>query len=135
MATQQQFLVHVIVNGQALGVFDEMSGGDAVAKEVKHRPGGMGDEQSFVSLPSYGKITATRVYIESRDQSLEKTLYPLGGKVSGSVTRQPLDADGNAYGAAMVYSGRFLGVTPPKVNSDSDQLAMLELNFSITTVS
>jgi hypothetical protein len=135
MATAQQFLVHVTVDGAPLGVFDTMTGGDAVAKSVKHRPGGMGPEQSFTSLVSFTDITTARVYIPTRDVTVEATLIPKGGKKVGIVTRQPLDADGNAYGKALVFTGRFLGVKPPKVDSNSDAVAMFELDFSVTSVS
>lgn len=135
MATAMQFLIHATVDGQQLGVFDTHQGGDAVAKEVKHRPGGMGPEVAYVSLPSYSTITVTRVMQRTRDWALEKSLIPKAGKVTGSVTIQPLDDDGNTWGDPMTYSGKFLGVKPPKTDSNSETVAMWELDFEIVTIS
>lgn len=134
MAVQMQYLVTVTVDGKNLGVFDSYSGGDAVSKSVKHRPGGMGTEKSYVSLPSYTTLTVSRVLERQRDWELERSLIPKAGKVLGAVYVQPLDEDGNVWGSPLVYHCRFLGVKPPKVDSTSDNVAMWELDFDPTVI-
>lgn len=135
MATEMQFLYTVVVDGQTIGVFDTMDGGDVIADEVKHRPGGMGSEVSYVALASPSAVTCTRVYERERDHELLRTLTPKAGRVLGSVTEQPLDDDGNTWGKPTVYSGRFLGVKRGNADSTSNDPRMLELDFSIITVS
>lgn len=134
MSTEMQYLWTVVVDGKSLGVFDSLTGGDAVASESKHRPGGMGDEESYPSLPSYGPASVARVYKRQRDHELIRTLTAKAGRVSGSVTEQPLDADGNSWGQPTVYKGRFLGVKRGSGDSTSDSPRMFELDFSITSI-
>lgn len=129
-----QFAVSAVVDGQTIGIFDTMSGGDVVSDESKHRPGGMGPEVSYVALPSPAQITVTRVYEKTRDHELIRTLTAKAGRVTGSITEQPLDEDGNAWGNPVVYSGRFLGVKRGDVDSTSNDPRMFELDFSIVTV-
>jgi hypothetical protein len=134
ISTSQQYSVTVHIDGQNIGIFDTFSGGDALATEVKHRPGGMGDEESFASLVSYSPATVTRVYKRERDHEKLRNLTPKGGRVGMSVTEQPLDADGNVWGKPNVYSGRFLGVKRGDVDSTSGDPRMLELDMSVTSV-
>lgn len=134
MSSEQQFLVTVNIDGQNIGTFDTWSGGDALATETKHRPGGMGDEVSIAGLISYAAGTVTRVYERSRDHELLRTLTPKGGRVKASVTEQPLDDNGNVWGKPNVYTGRFMGVKRGDVDSTSGSPRMLELDISVTTV-
>lgn len=131
MSVEQQYSVTVVVNGATIGAFDTYTGGDAIAKSNKHRPGGMGEEKSFVALPSYTDMTVSRVLERQRDWELTRQLVPLAGRVLGSVTIQPLDENGAAWGASRVASGRFLGVKGWKADSNSDAVLMYELDFSI----
>lgn len=134
-ATEQSYLLTMVVDGQALGTFDSFSGGDAAAKSVKHRPGGMGPEKSYASLPSYTDITVARVLEPARDWELIRALTQKSGRVDASLTVQPLDADGKAWGSPKTYSGQFLGVKDGKVDSTSDALRMFELDMSCDVIS
>lgn len=130
--TEQSSLITVVVNGQSLGTFDTYSGGDPAAKGNKHRAGGMGPETSYASLPSWNNITVGRVYQWDRDWELERSLVPLSGRVPFSMTEQPLDPDGNAYGNPKTWTGRFLSVNPGKADSTSDNVRMWEISAEIT---
>lgn len=134
MSTKQSYLLSVVVDGIQLGTFDTKTGGAAMAKGNKHRPGGMGVEKSYVSLPSYSDMKLTRVYELARDHELARRLYGRSGVASASVTEQPLDANGVPYGNPIVYSGRFLGINPGDVDSNSEAPKMLEVDLEITTV-
>lgn len=129
--TEQSELLSVVVNNQPLGVFDTKTGGDALAKDIKHRPGGMGPELPYTSLPTYSTMTLSRVYQANRDHELVRSLIPLAGRVAASVTIQPLDAEGNAYGQARTASGWFLGVREPKIDSTSDAVQMYDIEMSV----
>ena len=131
MATKQQFLITAVINGVTYGVFDRYSGGDAVADARMHRPGGMGDQKSYVTLAKYSNMTIGRVLERQRDWELTRTLKPIAGRVLASVTIQPLDQNGAAWGTAQVASGRFLGVKGIDSDSDSDEIEMYELEFAI----
>jgi hypothetical protein len=130
---EQASSITVVIGGQALGVFDSYSGGEPAAKDNKHRPGGMGAEVSYGSLPSWSDISVSRVYQWDRDWELERDLVPLAGRVSFSMTEQPLDPDGNAYGNPKTWSGRFLSIKPGKADSTSDAVRMWEIDAEITS--
>lgn len=129
--TEQSELVTVVVDGQTLGVFDTWSGGDSAAKSVMHRPGGMGPQRSYVTLPTYSEVTVGRVLELDRDWELIRSLVPKAGRTLGSVTIQPLDADGNAYGSSRTASGRFLGVKGIKGDSNSENIQTFDLEFAV----
>lgn len=134
MATEMQGLITVVVDGQSLGVFDTRSGGDVAATETKYRPGGMGPEKGYVALPSPAAVTVSRAYENERDVALMKVLQAKAGRVLGSVSEQPLDDEGNAYGAPTVFAGRFLGLKWGNADSMSNNVRKVELDFSITAV-
>lgn len=130
---EQASSITVVVDGQVLGIFDSYSGGEPTAKSNKHRPGGMGAEVSYGSLPSWSDISVSRVYQTDRDWELERTLVTKAGRVSFSMTEQPLDPDGNSYGNPKTWSGRFLGVKPGKADSTSEAVRMWEIDAEITS--
>jgi len=134
MSTKQQYLYTVTVDGQVIGVFDTMTGGDALAPSAKHRPGGMGPEKSFAALASYSTVTVSRVYERERDHALLKQLTGKAGLVKGSVSEQPLGSDGKAWGKPTIYAGRFLGVKRGDGDSTSSDPRMFELDIDPVTV-
>lgn len=133
MATSQQFLVTLNVNGVDCGIWDTMKGGDTTVKAALHRPGGMGPEKSYRSLPTYAAVTVTRVMERSRDWELMRTLQDQAGGVPASVTRQPLDESGNAWGTPMTWSGRLGTVKTGDVDSTSSNPIMWEVDLDIET--
>ena len=129
--TELSQLVTAVVNGTSIGVFDTMTGGDAVAPSAQYRSGGMGIQVSYMTLPKYSEVKITRVLDESVDWELIRTLKQQAGRVQGSVTVQPLDSDGNAYGNSQTTQGLFLGIGSVKVDSNSDAIQTYELTFSV----
>lgn len=129
--TEQSVLISVEVNGQSLGVWNTATGGDSLATSAQYRSGGQRNMTSYRTLPKFSEITVTRVVDLSVDWELNRTIKSLAGGVPGSVTYQPLDSDGNAYGNSQTAVGMFLGVTQPKVDSNSEALQTYELHFSV----
>jgi hypothetical protein len=127
MSTEQQFLVTVQVDGYGdLGIFDKRSGGDSTIAVAKHRPGGMGPEKSYTTLPTYSAITISRVYERVRD---------LAGNTLVTISEQPLDGNGNAWGSPTVWRGRLGNVKAGPVDSTSSAVRMFELDMDPETVS
>lgn len=129
--TELSQLITAVVNGVSIGVYDTMMGGDAVAPSAQYRTGGMGIQKSYVTLPKYTEVKITRVLDESVDWELIRTLKQQAGRFAGSVTSQPLDADGNTYGNAQTTQGLFLGIGAVKTDSNSDAIQTYELTFSV----
>jgi hypothetical protein len=75
-----------------------------------------------------------RVYERTRDHELVRTLVGKAGIVNASVTEQPLDPNGAAWGNPIIYTGRFLGLTPGDADSTSETPRMFELDVEVTSV-
>ena len=132
-STEQMFLVTVTINGTSYGKFDMVTLPTTGNKEVKYRPGGMGNLIDFPSLPQYGNIKVTKYLAPPQDWETIRSLQPLAGRaLPASVTVVPLDADGNVYGNPRVFTGTFLGVEEPKVDSQSDAVAMWGVDITCT---
>lgn len=129
--SEQSYLVTVVVDGTPCGVFDTFEGGDTAAPSLQHRNGGQRNMTSYPTLPKYAALTVSRVMEFTRDWELERALKQKAGIVTASVTIQPLDADGNVYGAPQVASGMFLGTKGIKGDSDSEALSTYSLDFSV----
>lgn len=136
MAIESQSLITVHVVGVGdLGVFDKKTGGDTQAPTAKHRPGGMGPEKAYRTLPTYSDITVSRVLERDRDWELVRTLKGKAGNAMMTITEQPLDDDGNAWGSPQTYQGRLTNVKPGQVDSTSQNVRMFEIDCSVQTIS
>jgi hypothetical protein len=132
--SEQQWLATLTVNGVDYGVFDRFSGGDVSAAVNKHRPGGMGPEISYLSLPTYSDVSLTKVYETQRDHDRVATLHTLVGKALASVTLQPLDDNGSPWGTPRTYQGRLVAVKDGGTDSQSNAARMFEVDLSVETV-
>ena len=125
-----QYAVSVTIDGVNTGVWDKMSGGELDSEETKYKPGGLGSPISLGGSINPGNVTVSRLFDKDRDQPAAHGWLARVGKAAVTVTKQPLDVDGNTYGAPMVYSGTLKMVTPPEVDSESSDPALIELEVS-----
>lgn len=132
--SEQQWLVSLTVDGEDYGVFDSFTGGDVVAPTVKHRPGGMGPEVTYNSLPAFSDVVVGRVYQTNRDHALINKLHAKAGRKAASVTLQPLDNDGHPWGVARVYQGRLISIKDGKTDSNSNAPRMFEVDIAVETI-
>lgn len=130
-----QYLVTLTVDGIGdIGIFDTRKGGDNSIKVTMHRPGGMVPQKSFVTLPDYSTVTVSRVYERVRDHELVRALRTVAGKAFGTVTEQPLDTDGNAWGTPVTWRGRIGNIKPGDVDSNSTSVRMFDVDLEPETV-
>lgn len=127
--------IQVSVDGFGVlpGVFDKMTGGEFDSEETKYKPGGMGASISLGGSVTPGNCIVSRFYDYQRDNALCKRLLAVVGKVQMSITKSPMDPDGNYYqdaGASLVYTGTLKRVTPPEPDSEGTGAAMLEIEMS-----
>jgi hypothetical protein len=134
MTTASQSLVTAVVAGRPLSVFDTRAGGDSSVEINVHRAGG-GVQKSYGSpKKTHGDVTISRTYESERDiKELAAWLRQQLGKVA-SVSEQPLDEDGVAFGKPTVYAGRFKSFDPGEYDSDSDDRRVMTLGFTISEV-
>lgn len=126
VCTVQVQLGNTVVN---LGVFDTFSGGEVDSEDTKYARGGLADEESLGGRRHVGNVTVGRLYDEMM-QLQEPWLDSAVGRGIGTVTKQPLDEAGNAFGRPRVYTGKLLTMTPPDHDSESSDAARIELVFS-----
>ena len=130
MSREDQTLITVSVGGTNLGVFDKLEGGEIDSEETKYRPGGMQEQLSLGGYRNVGNITVSRLYDVYRDHTLMPTLIAGVGKALVSVSRQPLDIDGNPFGAPITYTGKLKALTPNDLDSESSDALIYELEVS-----
>jgi hypothetical protein len=133
---EDQWATYVSVDGNPVpgpGItWDTCNAGDIDSDEVKYLPGGMGAQISLGGNPTISNITVGKLLVETSDWAPLKGLIGRQGKAPMVITRQPLDTDGNPYGAPLVYSGLLKTVMPPPHNSDGNTAAVWQLVQSTT---
>ena len=115
-----------------LGIWDKRDGGQVDSEEYKYPPGGMRPVVSLGGRKNVDNITVSRLYRLVRDhQELIGRLMAGVGKARMEVSQQPLDIEGNAFGRPIVWRGILKRCTPPGVDSESSDPAMIELEMTI----
>jgi hypothetical protein len=124
--------------------FDKFSGGDVMSTSVKHRPGGMGHEVSYLSLPTFSDVVISKVYETQNDHLIIADLHHLVGRAKCTVTLTPLDDEGNPYTGTpngtttqispRSYFGRLISVKDGGADSMSSAVRMYEIDISVETI-
>jgi hypothetical protein len=91
----------------------------STAVNTKYSPGGMGAEEAHGGRQMVGNVTLGRMYKRQRDHELVRWLITRRGRARVVASRQPLDADGNAFGRPLVYTGVLKALSPQDVDSNS----------------
>jgi len=130
MSRQDQGAITVVIDGENTGIWDKLSGGEVDSEETKYKPGGMAKEISLGGSVNTGNVTISRLYVLARDHVKIKQWISRVGKAVVTVSKQPLDVDGNAFGDPLVYNGILKMVTPPELDSESNDAALVELEVS-----
>lgn len=134
MSRQDMYAVSVSIDGVNYGVWDKMSGGEVDSEETKYPPGGMADEVPLGGRRTVGNITVSRLYDLNRDHTQVKNVLAVVGKAVVIVTKQPLDEDKNVFGDPIVYQGKLKTCTPPEVDSESSDAALIEIEVSSAAI-
>jgi len=128
---QSTFRVTLVVDGADWGTWEKKSGGKTSGNTQTLKPGGMAPQQSLGGTATTDAITLTRNYDRVRDHARIGALISGVGRAVCVVKQQPLDADGNAYGAPVVWNGTLDAVTPPDVDAGSDNSAEISVDISV----
>jgi hypothetical protein len=128
---EDTWLISLSIDGRDLEVWDRWSGGEIDSDDSKYRPGGLAAEISLGGTRTVGNITLGRDYDYLRDHPLLPWLISKVGTGRASIGRQPLDLTGSPQGVPLTYTGTLKAVTPPDIDSMSNDAAILELEFSL----
>ena len=126
---EDTYEVSLSMAGQSFGVWDKMSGGGLTSSELKYKPGGMKAQRSLGGSRSVENITLSRLFDDTVLAFLA-TLNDNVGYGDCTVTKQMLTTRGIPTGPPMVYTGKLMSVTPPDVDSESDDAGLLEIEIS-----
>lgn len=130
MSRQDQWAVGLTIDGADYGIWAKLSGGEIDSEELKFKPGAMAPAVSLGGSVEVGNITVSRLYQLNRDHDSIHQLIARVGKGNVTVSRQPLDTDGNAYGSPIVYTAKIKTVTLPEIDSESSDAALIEMELT-----
>lgn len=116
-------------------VVDQSTGGAAEWAEKKYREGGARDKTVLTGTRTLTNVVCERLFRGERDGLIIKGLLNNAGGKAMTVSKQPLDEDGNDYGEAILYTGKCIGATPPDTDSDDvDGVTKLIITLSTASV-
>lgn len=116
-----------------LGEWDKMEGG-GVDSEEKTYTAARGVKKSLGGQVTVDNIVLSRDYDLARDHAKIGVLIALVGRGIGTISKAPTDSSyavDISSGGALGYIGTLKRCTPPEVDSESNDAAMVELEFTI----
>ena len=129
--TSNLWVSYVTVNGQAVpDSWDKKTGGSSTAQETKYRPGGSPTQVSLGGPVDVENVTLERLFVRERDMPLLKSMTPLVGRATVTVTQQALDENYAPWGPTIIYQGRLNKVTPPDQDANSQAASMISIEVS-----
>lgn len=123
------------VGKKITGTWDRKEGGEVDSEENKYKPGNMGEEISLGGTKTVGNVTFSRYYDWARDDDLIPWLKNGVGYARGDMGVQMLDTAGSPKGQLMTYSGTLKTLTPPELDSTSNDIAMWSVEFTCDSIS
>jgi len=122
--------VSVEINGVDTGIWDKMGGGGIDSEETKYYPGGMVEAVSLGGRKTVDNVTVSRLYDLDRDHTKVKEWIGLVGRGQVKVIKQHMSIEAASYGEPLVYTGILKRVTPPELDSESSDPALIELEIT-----
>src|SRR5215831_8676509 len=128
---KDQYDITVSVDGRPLGTWDKLTGGDIDSDEMTYKPGGMGNRISLGGSTNVANVIVSVLYDLQRIHGIVHWLIPQVGKANVVIKKQPLDVNGNVSGMRPItYTGKLKRITPPEVDSEAVDAALLELEMT-----
>lgn len=116
------------VDGTPIGEFRSFTGGELTSADIKSVSGAGKVERARGGRQTVGNVTIAREDDGSVDLNW---LASRRGKAAMTVTRQPLDDDGNPRGKGITYTGKLMRVSPGEGDAQADtDLDEFELEMS-----
>lgn len=117
-----------------LGIWDKKDGGEVDSEEYKYNPGAMASSVSLGGKKVVGNVTVSRLYRLLRDHAtVHRMLMRGAGRAKMEVYATPMQVDGTIEQGTqpIVYKGTLKRCTPPTIDSESSDPALLELEMTI----
>jgi hypothetical protein len=130
-ARSDTWLNTVTIDGNPIGTWDTLKGGDNDSTTQNYRPGGMQALKVIAGQSTVSPLTLDKSLERETDWAIIGTLMRASvGKSQVMVSRQLLDDDGNPYGTPLIYNGILKQVLP----GDTDSMKADALLWSIVIV-
>lgn len=126
--------IHLTLDGQDFGVWEKKSGGQGDSEETKVRLGAMGPQVAIGGSQTIDNVTLSRLYDLNSIHTQIQQLLARRGRGACVVKQIPYDHDGNPYGNPIVYTGVLKAVTPPTVDAEGTDAAMIEVEIAVDSV-
>lgn len=118
----------LVAAGASFGVWADRSGGGTDSEESLSYPGGMDEPESIGGRKVYEPVTLGKPY----DHGEYIRLDQLVGTARCEVIEQPLDAEGNPFGASSIaWAGTLKKVTPPDRKASGTDEALMEIEITV----
>jgi hypothetical protein len=118
------------IDGDEFGPFDSFNPGEVSASTGRHRPGGQRTAVRTRGLPERSTGDLTVVPQTAGELARYRALERKAGRVAMKVVEQPLDANGDPFGKATIYTGLLESVNINNVDSDSSDDRQVTLTFA-----
>jgi hypothetical protein len=128
---KDQSAITVSIDGIDTGIWEMKSGGEVDSDDTQIYPGARQAPVSLGGKQIPGPITLTRTFDLTRDLGQIKGWMNKAGKARVTVKDQPLDADDNPFGTAIVQTGKLKTVTPPDRDSTDSGAAQVVIVVSV----
>lgn len=128
---QDTFVIRVTLNGQSLGIWDKLTGGDADSDATIYYPGAMRAQQDLGGRKTAANVIVSRLYDRIDDHDKINTLLAARGTGKVTISMRPMDENENEYGKSLTWNGRLKRVKQPDVDSESSSAAIIELEIAI----
>lgn len=120
-ALKNQWRVSVWIEGLGeIGNVDQSTGGVGESAEKKYREGGAVDQTVLAAARTRSNVSVERLWRGERDGAQYKAIDAARGREM-TVTKQPLDEEGNDFGDAIIYRGKVKNVSGPETDSNDDE--------------
>lgn len=117
-------------------IWENRTGGGAGSESTKHRPGNMGDQESLGGPQTLENVTIERRYDGTTlGPQRYKILKEARGRGRLTITEQQLDEFAVAFGDAISFQGKLVGVNLGGPNANSNGVRMLSLECETAVIS
>lgn len=124
--------VSLTVDGVDYGIWDTLTGGEKGSNATSYTPGNMGAPYSLGGTIALGDVTLGRNYrlVRDHDQAMPKLLAAVN---TGQcvIQQQPLEKNKKAHGRALKRTGLLMTVTPPEVDGNSADAAIVTVSIKL----
>lgn len=124
-----QFAVTLKVGARDYGTWKQLEGGAVSSEATVRKPGGMKPPVVVPGgTPTTETVTLTKDFsLEDATDAFHALKAAVGRGDIATAGQQTLDYAGLPFGKPLVYAGAVTSVTPPQADSESDDVASIQV--------